>query len=83
MPTTHYLKPSEWCHKMWTECIERGDEYPLVTTWTTNGYREVTDMSNVNTGSLSVDNKKFWATVESSIPLRFQSTRRPSTKLWS
>ena len=41
---------------------------PLVTTWnfTTNGYREVTDMSNVNTGSLSVDNKKFWATVESS-----------------
>lgn len=23
-------------------------------------------MSNVNTGSLSVDNKKFWATVESS-----------------
>ena len=42
--------------------------YPLVTTWnfTTNGYREVTDMSNVNTGSLSVSNKKFWATVESS-----------------
>ena len=40
----------------------------LVTTWnfTTNGYREVIDMSNVNTGSLTVDNKKFWATVESS-----------------
>ena len=40
----------------------------LVTTWnfTTNGYREVTDVSTVNTGSLSVDNKKFWATVESS-----------------
>lgn len=39
-----------------------------VTTWnfTTNGYREVIDMSTLNTGSLSVDNKKFWATVESS-----------------
>lgn len=39
-----------------------------VTTWnfTTNGYREVIDMSTLNTGSLSVDNKKSWATVESS-----------------
>lgn len=20
------MLPSEWCHKMWTECIESGDE---------------------------------------------------------
>lgn len=35
---------SEWCHKMWTECIERGDEesaghyMELYNQWLSRGY---------------------------------------------
>lgn len=41
---TVYYKPSEWCHKMWTECIERGDEesaghyMELYNQWLSRGY---------------------------------------------
>lgn len=39
-----YGKPSEWCHRMWTECIERGDEesaghyMELYNQWLSRGY---------------------------------------------
>lgn len=38
------LKPSDWCHKMWTECIERGDDesaghyMELYNQWLSRGY---------------------------------------------